>query len=117
MSEHNGSYASHGHMTSLEPVETANVETNETGDTVETTIMAPAPTSADSSVGLNEKKATQAPAPAQAPASTVQVTITLDAETHKHFADLAAADDRSLNKYLARELRAAYISSRLASVK
>jgi len=44
--------------------------------------------------------------------SSFQVTISLDADTHEHFRSLAAADDRSLNKYLARELRSAYISQR-----
>lgn len=62
--------------------------------TVETSETAPA----------TETKLEYKPA-AATPAKSVQVTLTLDAETHEYFNVRAVADDRSLNKFLARELR------------
>ena len=44
--------------------------------------------------------------------TTFQVALTLDADTHEYYRALAAADDRSLNKFLARELKAAVASAR-----
>jgi hypothetical protein len=75
-------------------------------ETIETVIEQPA-----------EAVTSTEPAPVAGKSTTVvtksfQVTITLDADTHEHFRSLAEADDRSLNKYLARELRAAYLSQK-----
>lgn len=87
------------HITSI----SHEVNTDDTVETVDTAPEAPAPaeapslTSVDSNAGIT-KAASQS-------ATAFQVNITLDAETHDYFRTRAAADDRSLNKFLARELK------------
>lgn len=102
MSEH--TIANHHNS---EPSETA--AEVETVETVETALEALASTEAPSLTPVEPNAGiTKA---ASVAASSYQVNITLDAETHEYFRTRAAADDRSLNKFLARELKRYVVAS------
>ena len=69
---------------------------------------------------VTEKVAAAAVAPAAAKAAKAPkakapvkqtVNILLDSNVHKHFADLAAEDERTLSQYLARLIKQVYVSS------
>jgi hypothetical protein len=74
-------------------------------ETVETYVIAPTQAESEPAAPSLPSVVPGAAAPAPASAQSYQVTLTLDAETHEYFRVRALADDRSLNKFLARELK------------